>query len=40
MKYAKNFPHCPLTVTEVKRPIFHFDIQLAEDRPDFQWIKE
>jgi hypothetical protein len=36
----KNVPHCPLTVADVKRPILHFDIQIAEARPEFQWIKD
>ncbi len=35
----KGLVHCPLTVTNVKRPIFHFDIQIASGRPEFQWVK-
>jgi len=37
--FPKGLKHCPLTVTDVKRPIFHFDIQLAEGRPEFKWVK-
>jgi hypothetical protein len=38
--FPKGLKHCPLSVTNVKRPIFHFDIQIAEGRPEFQWIKD
>jgi hypothetical protein len=37
--FPKGVVHCPLTVTNVKRPVFHFDIQLASGRPEFQWVK-
>jgi hypothetical protein len=37
--FPKGLVHCPLTVTNVKRPIFHFDIQIASGRPEFQWVK-
>jgi hypothetical protein len=37
--FPKGLKHCPLSVTNVKRPIFHFDIQMAEGRPEFQWTK-
>lgn len=36
----KGLVHCPLTVTDVKRPIFHFDIQIASGRPAFEWVKK
>jgi hypothetical protein len=38
--FPKNLVHCPLTVTDVKRPIFHFDIQIASGRPEFKWVKD
>jgi hypothetical protein len=38
--FPKGLKHCPLTVTNVKRPIFHFDIQMAKGRPEFQWVKD
>jgi len=37
--FPKGLVHCLLTVTNVKRPIFHFDIQIASGRPEFQWVK-
>jgi len=36
----KGLVHCPLTVINVKRPILHFDIQLASGRPEFTWVKD
>jgi hypothetical protein len=36
--FPKGLKHCPLTVTNVQRPIFHFDIQIAKGRPEFKWI--
>jgi len=36
----KGLVHCPLTVLNVKRPILHFDIQLASGRPEFTWVKD
>jgi hypothetical protein len=36
----KGLVHCPLTVINVKRPILHFDIQLAKGRPEFTWLKD
>jgi hypothetical protein len=38
--FPKGIKHCPLTVTNVQRPIFHFDIQTTKGRPEFQWIKD
>jgi hypothetical protein len=37
--FPKGLKHCPLTVTDVQRPIFHFDIQIAKGRPKFKWAK-
>ncbi len=36
----KGLVHCPLTVINVIRPILHFDIQLAQGRPEFTWVKD
>jgi hypothetical protein len=36
----KGVIHCPLTVHDVKRPILHFDIQIASGRPEFTWVKD
>jgi hypothetical protein len=36
----KGLVHCPLTVINVKRPILHFDIQLASGNPEFTWVKD
>jgi hypothetical protein len=30
MYIPKGLKHCPLTVRNIKRPVFHFDIQLAD----------
>jgi len=38
--FPRGLVHCPLTVTDVKRPILHFDIQLAPGRPEFTWVKD
>jgi hypothetical protein len=38
--FPKGLKHYPLTVTNVQRPIFHFDIQIAKGRPEFQWVKD
>jgi len=38
--FPKGLVHCPLTVTDVKRPILHFDIQIAPGRPEFTWVKD
>jgi len=38
--FPKGVVHCPLTVNDVKRPILHFDIQLAPGRPEFTWVKD
>jgi hypothetical protein len=38
--FPKGLVHCPLYVPDVKRPIFHFDIQLATGRPEFEWVKK
>jgi len=38
--FPKGLKHCPLIVTKVKRPIFHFDIQIAEGKPAFEWVKD
>jgi len=36
----RGLKHCPLTVRDVKRPIFHFDIQTAVGKPEFQWAND
>ena len=36
----KDVPHCPLMVHNITRPIFHFDIQMAEGKPIFEWLNE
>ena len=36
--FPREIPHCPLMVHNVKRSIFHFDIQLSEGRPVFNWL--
>ncbi len=36
----KGLVHCPLTVINVKRPILHFDIQIAKGIPEFTWVKD
>ena len=36
----KGLVHCPLTVTNVKRPILHFDIQITKGKPEFTWVKD
>jgi hypothetical protein len=38
--FPKGLVHCPLIIPVVKRPIFHFDIQIASGRPEFQWVKK
>lgn len=38
--FPKGIVHCPLTINNVKYPILHFDIQLAEGRPVFTWVKD
>jgi len=38
--FPKGVVHCPLWVRNVTRPILHFDIQIAEGRPEFKWVKE
>jgi hypothetical protein len=38
--FPKGVVHCPLTVTDVKRPILHFDIQIATGKPEFTWVKD
>ena len=38
--FPPNIIHCPLIVTDVKRPILHFDIQIVEGRPTFEWVKD
>lgn len=38
--FPKGLVHCPLTVTNVKKPIFHFDIQIASGKPEFKWVKK
>ncbi len=34
----KGLAHCPLTVRDVKRPIFHFDIQTTKGKPVWEWV--
>ena len=34
----KGLQHCPLTVRDVKRPIFHFDIQNTTGKLEFEWV--
>ena len=36
----RGLKHCPLTVRNVKRPIFHFDIQTVIGKPELQWAKD
>ena len=36
----KNLVHCPLTVRDVKRPIFHFDIQTTTGELNFEWVNK
>ncbi len=36
----KGLVHCPLRMRNVKRPVFHFDIQMTDKRPEFQWLKD
>jgi hypothetical protein len=38
--FPKDILHCPLMVTNVKRPIFHFDIQMTDGKPIFDWLNE
>ena len=38
--FPKDIPHCPLLVTNVKRPVFHFDIQMTDSKPIFDWLNE
>jgi len=38
--FPKGLVHCPLTVRNVKRPILHFDIQIASGNPEFTWVKD
>ncbi len=38
--FPRGLKHCPLSVTDIKRPVFHFDTKLAEGRQVFQWIKD
>lgn len=36
--FPKGMVHCPLTVTNVRQPILHFDIQITQERPQFLWV--
>ncbi|MCX7911652.1 MAG: cupin domain-containing protein [Dehalococcoidales bacterium] len=38
--FPKGVVHCPLTVSNVRRPILLFDIQLCRKRPEFIWAKD
>jgi hypothetical protein len=37
--FPKGLVHCPLKMRDVKRPLFHFDIQMST-KPEFTWVKD
>ncbi len=38
--FPKGLVHCPLRMRNVQRPVFHFDIQMTDKRPEFTWVKD